>query len=102
MRAELRGAAAWYEERAGLGADLFDKFDQAIDEIIRVPRTWVRWATAPPDMEIRRYFVRPYLYYIPYLVSANGDVFVMAFAHEKQRPGYWLERLPGGKLGKRE
>ena len=56
VRAELRGAAAWYEERAGLGADLFDKFDQAIDEIIRVPRTWVRWATAPPDMEIRRYF----------------------------------------------
>jgi hypothetical protein len=38
VQRELRAAVAWYEEQAGLGADLLDKFEQAVGEIVRVPQ----------------------------------------------------------------
>ena len=101
VRAELRDASAWYENRAGLGADLLDKYDRAIDEIVKTPRTWPRWAAASTELEIRRFFVRPYPYYVPYLVAADGGVLVLAFAHEKRRPGYWLGRASSAKRGNR-
>jgi hypothetical protein len=86
-------AAVRYEARAGLGADLFDRFDRAIDEIVKAPRMWPRWTAAPTAVEIRRYILDRYPYYLPYLVGARGSVTVLAFAHAKQRADYWVGRV---------
>lgn len=94
VRAELRSAARWYEERAGLGIDLFDDFDSAVDAIIQQPQAWPLWSETAGELEIRRHFLSRFPYYVPYLLGRHGDVLVLAFAHTKRRPGYWLERLP--------
>ncbi len=41
---------------------------------------------------IRRFPVRAFPYHLIYLPDA-GDVYIVAFAHERQRPGYWRSRM---------
>lgn len=94
VRTELRGAARWFQARAGLGADLLDEFDAAIDAIVENPRAWPRWAAVPGNLEIRRYFLHRFPYHVPYLLDRADDVFVLAFAHTSRWPGYWLKRAP--------
>ncbi len=42
--------------------------------------------------EVRRHFGRPFPYALIYVDEPQG-VLVLAIAHFKRRPGYWLHRL---------
>jgi plasmid stabilization system protein ParE len=88
---ELAAAARWYEERAGLGAELLDEFEAALDRIMAHPRAWPSMATAT-DLELRRYLLPRFPYYVVYLVARDGTVHILAFAHVRRRPGYWRRR----------
>jgi plasmid stabilization system protein ParE len=91
--AEMAEAARWYEtHRAGLGAEFLDAVDGAVTRIAETPqmRSMVPRIS---DVAIRRMPVRRFPYHVVYLQLPNR-LQVLAIAHDRRRPGYWVGRLP--------
>ena len=90
---EATEAAAWYEkERPGLGTEFAHAIDAALDlleqEIIPL--------TSVPGVAGARGVKRLLLRRFPYAVivrERDTEIFVIAFAHQARRPGYWRDRL---------
>jgi toxin ParE1/3/4 len=88
--AELARTAAWYELcRAGFG----DVFMRAVETAVALAleRPWA--APAWPgcaDIRVRR--VARFPHQLPYVVEER-HIRVLAIAHTRQRPGYWVDRL---------
>jgi toxin ParE1/3/4 len=83
---ELAEAVRWYEERRpGWGAKLFD----AVAHVFDLIRKWAHRekATRPPA----NYSSAGFPYVVAYRVRPS-DVYVVAVAHAKRRPGYWKNR----------
>ena len=89
---ELAAATAWYEERReGLGREFLAEVDAVLIAIARNPvgfhctRAWL--ATSE--------FVVPPLegFLIRSRSSIPNVVRVLAIAHDRRRPGYWVGRL---------
>lgn len=92
-REELREAARWYEDQeAGLGDRLADEVAVGVASV----RAWPNVAQLYRDHQrvpaIRRKGIEVFPYGIIYFVR-DDEVIVVAYAHEKRRPGYWRERL---------
>ena len=87
--AELQSAAIWYEEkRRGLGIELVAIVDQALQAVLENPEACPVWRPNSP------YRKRP-LKRFPYVLFFSVDsamVELVALAHTKRRPGYWLDR----------
>ena len=87
---ELTEAARWYEtKRTGLGVELIATVDRAFDDIRDASLSHPLWRTDRP-------YRRKPLTRFPYVVffKAEGDAIeVIAVAHAKRRPGFWLERV---------
>lgn len=91
---EMSAAALWYEERgAGIGSRFLDEVDGTLEHIERNPAIGARLdiTEIPADVEVRRLPLRRYPYLIVY-VSAPA-LTVVAVAHARRRPGYWMERV---------
>jgi hypothetical protein len=57
--ADLTAAGDWYERHGrGLGLDLLEEIERALDVIAESPTAWPRWPDAPAELEIRRVMVR--------------------------------------------
>jgi plasmid stabilization system protein ParE len=86
---ELQAAAVWYEsKRTGLGVELISLVDRALAEIMDAPLACALWRE---DRPYRRKIVKR----LPYAIffEVQGDVVeVIAIAHAKRRPGYWVDR----------
>ena len=86
--AEVTEAARYYELRwPGLGLDLLEEVEQALDQILTNPE-------ASP--QIGRRVRRKPLWRFPYnfIFAVFSDrIQVVAFAHQKRRPFYWQKRL---------
>ncbi|WP_084184772.1 type II toxin-antitoxin system RelE/ParE family toxin [Desulfonatronum thiodismutans] len=85
---EMLDAAAYYEDRVdGLGRDFLDSIALAIKDIGDFPERWpvVR-------REVRRSLVSRFPYSLFYRVDPD-EVIVLAVAHQRRRPAYWLGRL---------
>ena len=86
--AELEGAAAWYESKLpGLGVDFVAVVEEAFERIVQNPEQFAQWRE---DRTYRKCVLRRF----PYLVFFTADqnvVLVMAVAHARRRPGYWLD-----------
>src|SRR5437868_3640695 len=88
---EYLKALRWYARRSPRITQAFrDAVDQTVQRIATVPdqgssfRTRFRWFRVP------RF---PYLlYYVP---INSTQIVVMALAHARRRPGYWIRRRPG-------
>ena len=90
---ELRDASRWYEDRrAGLGLAFVAALDRAIDRVARWPRTGALVEDVGSDLEIRRMRVESFPYYVAYVVHEGGAT-IVAIAHERRRPRYWIERV---------
>jgi toxin ParE1/3/4 len=84
---ELTAAAAWYEDkRPGLGDQFVTAVEAALAEIEESPETWPCWKRGHP---YRKYVVRRFPYVVFYTVD-DAAVTVVAVAHGKRRPGYWI------------
>lgn len=91
--AELAEAVLWYEARKqGLGEDLLAEIEATISIVGDRPRSFPRLQDVSPDLEIRRALLARFPYALVFLVRPE-EVRVLAIAHVKRRPGYWLSRV---------
>lgn len=87
---ELRAAASWYTEREdGLGEDLVIEVDRTLATVLAAPQRNPLWRAGQP---YRKAFVYRFPYVVFYLETADGAL-VLAIAHRKRKPGYWLQRV---------
>lgn len=87
--AEAGEAAAWYEaQRAGLGLEFLGAVDHAMDSVCESPMLYPAWR---PNHPWRRSVIRRFPYVVFYEVE-DERVIIMAVAHAKRRPGYWVTR----------
>ena len=92
---EAYEAAVWYADRE-LG--LAERFARELQESLLLIREWP--GSAPPHREVERTppirskRVNGFPFRIIYLVQGD-EVVVIAYAHERRRPGYWSHRLDG-------
>jgi toxin ParE1/3/4 len=86
---EWAGATRWYEERRpGLGAEFHDAVVAAIALIETHPDTGSLSARRPPTRELT---LARFPYKLVYRARSQ-DLYVVAVAHAKRRPGYWRQR----------
>ncbi len=87
--AEVQAAALWYEEkRAGLGVEFVAVVDHGLESILENPGACPVWR---PDRPYRKYPLTRFPYVV-FFSFKNATIEIMAVAHTKRRPGYWLDR----------
>jgi plasmid stabilization system protein ParE len=86
---ELAAAATWYEsKRAGLGVALLVTVDRAFEEICDAPTSHALWRA---DRSYRRKVLKRFPYVVFFQMNDDAAL-VVAVAHAKCRPGYWVGR----------
>ena len=87
--AELVAAAEWYEgKQPGLGLEFLLAVDREFERIRAEPLGFPRWREGRP---YRKCVLRRFPYVI-FFSLAETAVDVLAVAHAKRRPGYWMGR----------
>ena len=87
--AELQSAAMWYEEkRPGLGVEFVAIVDQALQSVLEHPEACPLWR---PDRPYRKHPLKRFPYVVFFRIDSE-TVVIVAAAHAKRRPGYWLDR----------
>ena len=90
--AEMAEAARWYEShRVGLGAALLEAVDSAVARVAEMPRMGSA-LSGTADETIRRRAVLRFPYHVIY-VELPDRLQILAIAHDRRRPGYWVGRL---------
>lgn len=90
-RDELRAGVNWYDDPE-TGQELLDAIRSAQRAIGQMPNAWPairEWGRQPT---IRRKSVNGFPFGVIYYV-ADQEIVIIAYAHEKRRPGYWSSRL---------
>jgi len=92
--ADLTAAGDGYELQVpGLGFDLVEEFERALDTVTERPATWPYWPGVGEGFGVRRFLLARFPFAIAFIAEAD-EVVVLALAHLRRRPGYWLGRLP--------
>jgi len=90
---ELEEAAVWYEQqRPGLGGEFMEAVDDALAFLAHWPHTGTPVPDVPVDATVRRVPIRRFPYQIVYLEMTDA-IRILAFAHDRRRPGYWHTRV---------
>ena len=87
-RAELRAARKWYFERSPLSATAFaHAVDNAVSQIVEAPTRYPMAEHGTRKFVLQRF---PFnIFYRP----GEGEIVIVAVAHQKRRPGYWAGRV---------
>ena len=86
---ELRAAAHWYSERErGLGKEFVLEVDRALAALVEGAHRHPFWQQGQP---YQKAFVRRFPYVI-FFTHDDERVRVLAIAHRRRKPGYWLHR----------
>jgi len=92
---ELAAALDWYEaQERGLGAALLADVDAIVSGLCAGELRGVGVPEVREDFAVRRVILDRFPYAVVFLDHAEV-LHVLAFAHHKRRPGYWVER--GGR-----
>ena len=90
---ELAEAALWYEaKQPGLGEDLLAEIAVTLQVVGGRPRSFPRLQDVHTTREIRRALLARFPFALVFLVRSD-EVRILAVAHAKRRPGYWLSRV---------
>ncbi len=89
---ELSAAVDWYQEQAGLGADLLVAVRAAGARIARRPTAFPLVPGVSPRLGVRRCVMTSFPYALRF-IELLGQLHIIAFAHLKRRPGYWRARV---------
>lgn len=91
---EITEAATWYESRqTGLSDKFLDEIDGVLVRIRRHPESFTVIPDTSPKLAIRRALLSRFPYALIFL-ELEKEIRVIAAAHLKRRPTYWLRRLP--------
>jgi plasmid stabilization system protein ParE len=91
--AEMAEAARWYEShRVGLGGEFVAAVDAAVARIRENPRMGSP-IPGVADETLRRRAVRRFPYHVVY-IELPDRLQILAVAHDRRRPAYWVGRLP--------
>lgn len=89
---ELAAAVDWYQEQAGLGADLLIAVRAVAERISQRPGGFQLVSGVSPRLGVRRCVMGAFPYALVF-VELPDVLHVVAFAHLKRRPGYWRSRV---------
>jgi toxin ParE1/3/4 len=85
---ELREAIVYYDQQsAGLGDRFLDEVELGTVFLLRHPE-------AAPNIRgaIRRFVLPSFPYYLFYRPLPAGGIRILAVAHQKRQPDYWIGR----------
>lgn len=87
-REDLREAAEYYRQRAGiiLSQSLLAEFERSVDLLLRHPGLGATWRYGK-----RRFVMERFPYGLIYTVTGD-QLRIWAVAHHSRRPGYWRSR----------
>lgn len=89
---ELAEAVVWYEDQyPGRGRRFHDAVAKEFARIREAPASFLQWRRRLPA----RSTVVPRFPYTIFFVT-EPRVVIIAVAHDKRRPGYWIRRLTRG------
>lgn len=96
-RAEVRGAALWYEERrAGLGDRFVERVNEILQRLEEAPALYPVWpGTEAGSVPIHKAVLDQFPYLVAFELHTEY-VLVLAVAHAKRQPLYWLARTSQG------
>ena len=90
---EATGATSWYENRRpGLGSQFLNELEATLSRIGEAPASFPRLLDVSPELGVRRVLMRRFPYGLLF-IELEASVRVVAVAHLKRRPGYWLSRV---------
>ncbi|MBN3909005.1 MAG: type II toxin-antitoxin system RelE/ParE family toxin [Nostoc sp. NMS1] len=85
---ELIDAVAYYEEQEpGLGLEYIGEIEHAVSFLIRYPE-----AGSKIQDSLRRLILPKFPYYLLYRILESDQIRILAVAHHKRKPQYWVER----------
>jgi plasmid stabilization system protein ParE len=83
----------WYEDRqSGLGRSFLAAADRTMETVARRPHSGTPIEDLGCGIEARRMAIGRFPYYAAYVVHHDSAV-IVAIAHERRRPRYWIDRL---------
>ena len=89
-RLEARAVATWYRERSQeAGRSFAAALEESIRHIRELPAACPTWRGRE---DVRSRILRRFPYSVLYVID-TGMIVVLAVAHHRRRPGYWLRRL---------
>jgi len=90
---EVVEAAVWYRaRRPGLESEFLAELEHVLPLIGSSPASFPRLLDLPEDMVIRRALLPRFPYAVIFM-DLGEHIRVLAVAHAKRRPGYWLGRV---------
>ena len=85
----MTAEALWYEsKRSGLGAEYLASIDETIERVGDRPLAFPVWKQGKPY----RHCVVDRFPFVVFFTASPSAILVLAVAHAKRRPGYWLDR----------
>jgi plasmid stabilization system protein ParE len=85
---ELQNAVEHYDGvRPGLGAELVEEIEGVLQRVLTFPEHG-----SPHRLGTRRVVLKRFPFSVIYLLSESEPI-VLAVAHQRRRPGYWLNRM---------
>lgn len=89
---ELEEAARRYDEQnPGLGRRFLHEIEVTAERVRQFPGAGAPVRHVPADLNIRQAPVRGFPYHVVYVETPTASR-VLAIAHYRRRPGYWLDR----------
>jgi toxin ParE1/3/4 len=89
---ELAAAIAWYEQRReGLGREFLAELDALLAAVAHAPARFPLYPGVTPELGVRRGLPRRFPYAVAFM-DLGSVIRVIAVAHERRRPGYWMRR----------
>ena len=76
-----------------MGERLLAAFDAAVVIVAEAP---TRWPLAPHvsiALGVHRYLLKQFPYGLLYRLVSDDQLEIVAFAHQKRKPRYWMARL---------
>lgn len=90
---EYREAVTWFEvQRVGWGDVFMDAVDAAIESILDASISWGFYRARRRTPQVYSRSIAGFPFDIIYLVI-DGEVYIVAYAHERRHPGYWKHRV---------
>jgi len=84
----LESVAYFESKRPGLGTSYLSEFEGVMAQVCKAPHRY----PIEKEADIRRIRMKLFPYTV-YFRELTGTVQVLAVAHHRRRPGYWLGRL---------